>query len=161
MWKRHVVYESRPLSVIVSPGGHIYIIPEVVLIIVPLKKCRKVVSPSTKFSFFTIYSKGEQKDTATTTTSAQAPSIQQKKVDKIVAKCKYSLCTKESHVSILVKNIKPFHPHARDSLPQIEQRDISTKASSSPRFRFSKRFFLSPGNSTQWRPLLPKEVGLI
>jgi hypothetical protein len=94
MWKHHVVYESRPRSVIVSLGGHLYRIPEVVLTTVPPKKCRKVVSHTTKFSFFTICSKGEQKDTATTTASAQAPSIQQKQVDKIVAKCKDSFCTK-------------------------------------------------------------------
>jgi hypothetical protein len=112
MWKHHVVYESRPRSVIVSLGGHLYRIPEVVLTTVPPKKCHKVVSHTTKFSFFTICSKGEQKDTATTTTSTQAPSIQQKQVDKIVAKCKYSFCTKESHVSRLVKKFQPFHPHA-------------------------------------------------
>jgi hypothetical protein len=92
--RHHVVYESRPRSVIVSLGGHLYRIPEVVLTIVPPKKCRKVVSHTTKFSFFTICSKGEQKDTATTTASAQAPSIQQKQVDKIVEKCKDSFCTK-------------------------------------------------------------------
>jgi hypothetical protein len=44
MWKRHVVYESRPRSVIVSLGGHLYRIPEVVLTTVPPKKCHKVVS---------------------------------------------------------------------------------------------------------------------
>jgi hypothetical protein len=60
---------------------------------IPPKQCRKVVSHNTKFSFFTIYSKGEQKDVATTTASAQAPSIQQKQVDKIAAKCKDSFCT--------------------------------------------------------------------
>ena len=30
MWKRHVVYESQPRSVIVSLGGHLYRITEVV-----------------------------------------------------------------------------------------------------------------------------------
>jgi hypothetical protein len=86
MWRRHVVYESRPRSVIVTLGGHLYRIPEVVPTIVPPKKCRKVVSHTAKFSFFTICSKGEQKDTATTTASPQAPSIQQKQVDKVAAK---------------------------------------------------------------------------
>jgi hypothetical protein len=76
MWRRHVVYESRPRSVIVTLGGHMYRILEVVPTIVPPKQCRKVVSHTAKFSFFTIRSKGEQKDTATTTTSPQAPSIQ-------------------------------------------------------------------------------------
>ena len=44
MWRCHVVYESRPRSVIVSQGGHLYRIPEVVLTTVPPKKCHKVVS---------------------------------------------------------------------------------------------------------------------
>jgi hypothetical protein len=76
MWRRHVVYESRPRSVIVTLGGHLYRIPEVVPTTVPPKKCHKVVSHTAKFSFFTICSKGEQKDTATTTALPQAPSIQ-------------------------------------------------------------------------------------
>jgi hypothetical protein len=99
MWRRHVVYESRPRSVIITLGGHLYRIPEVVLTIVQPKKCCKVVSHTAKLNFFTIYSKGEQKDTATTTTLPQAPSIQQKKVDKVAAKCKDSFCTPSSHVS--------------------------------------------------------------
>jgi hypothetical protein len=37
MWKRHVVYESQLHSFIVSLGGHIYRILEVVLTIVPTK----------------------------------------------------------------------------------------------------------------------------
>jgi hypothetical protein len=93
MWRRHVVYESRPRSVIVTLGGHLYIIPEVVPTIVPPKKCRKVVSHTVKFNFFTICSKGEQRDTAATTTLPQAPSIQQKQVDKVVEKKKDSFYT--------------------------------------------------------------------
>jgi hypothetical protein len=159
--RHHVVYESRPHSVIVSLGGHLYRIPEVVPTIVPPKQCRKVVSHTTKFSFFTICSKGEQKDTATTTASAQAPSIQQKQVNKIAAKCKDSFCTQESHVSRLVKKVQPFQPHVHDNLQQAKQHNFSNKASSSSRCRFNKRFSLSPGHSTQWKPLLPKEGGLI
>ena len=93
MWKLHVVYQSWPHSVIVYLGGHLYRIPEVVPTTIPPKNCRKVVSHTAKFSFFTICSKGEHKNTTTTTTSPQAPSIQQKKVDKVVLKCKYSFCT--------------------------------------------------------------------
>jgi hypothetical protein len=77
-WRHHVVYESRPRSVIFTLGSHLYRIPEVVPTIVPPKKCRKVVSHTAKFSFFTICSKGEQKDTATTIASPPAPYIQQK-----------------------------------------------------------------------------------
>jgi hypothetical protein len=105
MWKRHVVYESQPRSVIVSLGGHLYRIPEVVPTTVPPKKCHKVVSHTAKFSFFTICSKGEQKDTATTTASPQAPSIKQKQVEKVVAKRKDSFYTSSSHVARLVEQL--------------------------------------------------------
>jgi hypothetical protein len=159
MWRCHVVYESRPRSVIVTLGGHLYRIPEVVPTTVPPKKCRKVVSHTAKFSFFTICSKGEQKDTATTTALPQAPSIQQKQVDKAATKCKDSFCTSSSHVSRLVEQPQP--QQVRDRFPQTKQRDVSSKTSSSPRCRFNKCFSLSPGNSTQWRPFLPKEGGLI
>ena len=70
MWKRHVVYESPPHSVIVTLGVHLYRIQEVVPTIVPPKQCHKLVSHTTKFNFFTIWLKGEQKDIATTTASA-------------------------------------------------------------------------------------------
>jgi hypothetical protein len=83
MWKRHVIYESRPRSFIVTLGGHIYRILEVVPTTIPPKKCCKVVSHTAKFSFFTICSKGEQKDTATTIASPQAPSILQKQVERL------------------------------------------------------------------------------
>jgi hypothetical protein len=159
MWRRHVVYESRPHSAIVTLGGHLYRIPEVVPTIVPPKNCHKLVSHTAKFSFFTIYSKGEQKDTASTTASPPAPSIQQKQVEKVAAKHKDSFFTPSSHVARLVEH--PQLQQVHDRLPQNKQRDISNNTSSSPRCRSSKCFSLSPGNSTQWRPLLPKEGVLI
>jgi hypothetical protein len=73
--------------------------PEVVPTTVPPNQCHTVVSHTTKFSFFTIYSKGEQKDTATTTALAQAPSIQQKHVENIAAKRKDSFYTHTSHIA--------------------------------------------------------------
>jgi hypothetical protein len=82
MWRHHVVYESRPRSIIVTLGGHPYRIPEVVLTTVPTKKCNKVISHTAKFSLFTTWS--EEKDTATTAASTQDPSIQQKQINKIV-----------------------------------------------------------------------------
>jgi hypothetical protein len=159
MWKRHAVYESRPHSVIVTLGGHFYRIPEVDPTIIPPKKCYKVVSHTAKFSFFTICSKGEQKDTATTTVSPQAPSIQQKQVEKATKKHKDSLCRISSHVSQLVEQPQP--QQVLDILPQTKQRDVCSNTSNSPRCRSKKPFSLSLGNSTQWRPLLPKEGGLI
>jgi hypothetical protein len=132
---------------------------EVVPTTVPPKKCRKVVSHTAKFSFFTICSEEEQKDTATTTTSPQAPSIQQKKVNKATKKHKDSFCTPSSHVSLLFEQPQPQQVH--DRLPQTEQHDVSNKTSNSLRCKFNKHFSLSLGNSMQWRPFLPKEVGLI
>jgi hypothetical protein len=84
MWRHHVVYESRPRSIIVTLGGQLYRIPEVVLTIVPQKQCHKVISHTAKFSLFTIRSEGEQKDTATTAASTQDLSIKHKQIDKIV-----------------------------------------------------------------------------
>jgi hypothetical protein len=110
MWKRHAIYESRPRSVIITLGGHIYRIPEVVPTTAPPKQCHKVVSHTTKFIFSTICSKGEQKDTATTTASAQVPSIHQKQVDKVATKHKDSFYTLSSHVAKWVKKVQPFHP---------------------------------------------------
>jgi hypothetical protein len=159
MWKHHAIYESRPRSVIITLGSHLYRILEVVPTTAPPKQFRKVVSHTTKFIFSTLCSKGEQNDTATTTALPQAPSIQQKQVEKAAAKCKYSFCTSSSHVSRLFE--KPQLQQVRDRFPQTKQRDVSTKISSSPRCRFNKCFSLSPGNSMQWRPLLPKEGGLI
>jgi hypothetical protein len=154
MWKCHAIYESRPRSVIITLGGHLYRIPEVVPTTAPPKQCRKVVSHTTKFIFSTICSKGEQKDTAT-------PSIQQKQVDKVAENHEDSFYTKSYKIARLVKKVQTFQPQVCDRFPQTKQRVFSSKTSSSPRCRFNKCFYLSLGNSMQWRPLLPKEGGLI
>jgi hypothetical protein len=137
MWKRHAIYESRPRSVIITLGGHLYRIPEVVPTTTPPKQCRKVVSHTTKFIFSTICSKGEQKDTAATTASAKAPSIQQKQVDKVAAKHEDSFCPQSSKIARLVKKVQTFQPQVRDRFPQTKQHDFSSKTSSSPRCRFN------------------------
>jgi hypothetical protein len=133
MWKHHAIYESQPYSVIVTFGGHLHKIPEVVPTTVPPKQCRNLVSHTTKFNFFTICLKGEHKDIATTIVSDQAPSIEQKQVDKIATKQKNSFCTQESHLARLVKNFQPFQPQVRDNLQQAKQRNVSNKASNSSR----------------------------
>jgi hypothetical protein len=142
-------------------GGHLYRILEVVSTNVSSKHCHKVVSHTTKFSFFTIYSKGEQKDIATSIALAQAPSIQQKQVNRIVAKHKDSLYTHKSHVAKLVKKVQPFQPQVRDNLQKAKRRNFSNKESNSSRCRFSKCVSLSLGHSMQWRPFLPKGGGMI
>ena len=48
MWKRHVVYESRPRSVIITLGVHLYRIPEVVLTTAPPKQHLNVISHTAK-----------------------------------------------------------------------------------------------------------------
>jgi hypothetical protein len=93
--------------------------PEVVMIIIPPKKFRKLVSHTTKFSFFTICSKAEQKNVATTTDLPQAPSIQQNQGDKAAKNPKDSLCTPSFHVSRLVEQPQP--QQVLDILPQTEQ----------------------------------------
>jgi hypothetical protein len=110
MWKHHAIYESRPRSVIITLGGHLYRIPEVVPTTAPPKQCFKVVSHTRKFIFSTIYSKGEQKDTAATTASAKAPSIQQKQVNKVATKHEDSFYTQSSKISRLVKKVQTFQP---------------------------------------------------
>jgi hypothetical protein len=78
MWKHHVVYESRTHSVIITLGGQLYIIPEVVPTTVPPKQCHKVISHNTKFNLCTTRSRDAQKATATTTIST--PSIQHRNI---------------------------------------------------------------------------------
>jgi hypothetical protein len=165
MWKHHVVYESRPRSVIITLGGHLYRIPEVVPTIVPPKQCRKVISHTAKFILFTVCSKDAQK--ATTTTAASTPSIQQKQIaeekEYIVSSPTMvpTQCPIKPRDNRLVEQIQPHQQQVRDSLPQTKQHNFSNKAHNSPRFRFRKCFPLFPGHSTQWRPLLPKGGGLI
>jgi hypothetical protein len=95
------------------------------------------------------------------TSSVQEPSIQQKKVNQIATKLKDSFCTHSSHVARLFEQIQPHKKQVHYILPQTKNRSVSNKASNSPRFRFNNHFPLSPDNSTQWRPFLPKEGGLI
>jgi hypothetical protein len=78
MWKHHFFYESRSRHVIITLGGQLYRILEVLPNIVPLKQCRKVIYHTAKFILFIVYSKDAQE--ATTTTTASTPSIQHKKI---------------------------------------------------------------------------------
>jgi hypothetical protein len=48
LWKHHVVYDSRPHSVIITLGRQLYMIPEVAqpiaISLISAKQCRKVIS---------------------------------------------------------------------------------------------------------------------
>jgi hypothetical protein len=63
LWKRHVVYESRPRSVIITLNKKLYRIPEAVppsvISLISAKQCRKVISQTGKFVFFVILSQSE------------------------------------------------------------------------------------------------------
>jgi hypothetical protein len=74
LWKRHVVYESRPHSVIITLNRKLYKIPEAVppsvISLISTKQCRKVISQMRKFVFFVIRSQNKRKITATSKVSA-------------------------------------------------------------------------------------------
>ena len=76
MWKQHVVYESQPWSVIVTLGGQLYRIPEIVAP-TTVSQGRKISSHIRKLFLFTIASEGEHKITDTPTPSAQGVSAHQ------------------------------------------------------------------------------------
>jgi hypothetical protein len=65
LWKRHVVYESRPHSVIITLGRQLYRIPEVAppttISLISAKKCSKVISQTEKFIFFVIRAHSKKK----------------------------------------------------------------------------------------------------
>jgi hypothetical protein len=88
LWKHHVVYESRPHSVIITLNRKLYRIPEAVppsaISLISAKQCRKVISQTGKFVFFVIHSQNKQKMAATSKVSGADLSTQQKQVDKVM-----------------------------------------------------------------------------
>jgi hypothetical protein len=80
LWKRHVVYESRHRSVIITLGRKLCRIPEVVLptaiSLISAKKCNKVISHTEKFVFFVTCDHSKQKVDATYVASTQSLSLQ-------------------------------------------------------------------------------------
>jgi hypothetical protein len=73
LWKRHVVYESRPHNVIITLNRKLYRIPEVVprssISLISAKQCRKVISHTRKFVFFMIHSPSEKNIASTSRAS--------------------------------------------------------------------------------------------
>jgi hypothetical protein len=88
LWKRHVMYESRPHNVIITLGRQLYRIPEVAppttISLISTKQCSKVISQTRKFIFFVICAHSKKKVAATSVASTQSLSLQQNQVDKIV-----------------------------------------------------------------------------
>jgi hypothetical protein len=88
LWKRHVVYESRPHSVIITLNRKLYKIPKAVppsvISLISAKKCRKFISQMGKFVFFVIHSQNKRNITDTSMVSMANLSTQQKQVDKVM-----------------------------------------------------------------------------
>jgi hypothetical protein len=68
--KRHVMYESRPHTVIVTLGNKLYRIleepPPATISLVTAKQCSKIISKTRKFVFLMIHPQGKKKTVATT-----------------------------------------------------------------------------------------------
>jgi hypothetical protein len=81
MWKCHVVYDSRPHSVIITLGDQLYtvleVVPTTIVSLISMKQCRKVVSQTGIFFLFMVQSEGEQNFIATAKTSTSSFSTQQ------------------------------------------------------------------------------------
>jgi hypothetical protein len=88
LWKHHVVYESRPHSVIINLNKKLYRIPEAIhpssISLISTKQCRKVISQTGKFIFFVIHSQSKRNITTTSRASMTNLSTQQKKLDKVM-----------------------------------------------------------------------------
>ena len=86
MWKRHVVYESQPRTIIVTLGNQLYRIPEVPLpptiSLVIAEQCSKLISQTRKFVFLMIHPQGKKNIVATT--SGHGSSTRQQQMDKVV-----------------------------------------------------------------------------
>jgi hypothetical protein len=86
LWKRHVVYESRPHDVIITLGNKLYRIPEIAppttISLVIAKQCSKLISKTRKFVFLMICPHGKRKTVAMT--SRQGPTAQKQQMDKVM-----------------------------------------------------------------------------
>jgi hypothetical protein len=79
LWKHHVMYESRPYSIIITLGRQLYMIQEVaaptVVSLIFAKKCSKVVSQTRKFVLFVIHAHSKKKVIATYVASTKSLSL--------------------------------------------------------------------------------------
>jgi hypothetical protein len=80
LWKCHVVYESRPRSVIITLNGKLYRIPKAVppssISLISTKQCRKIIYQMGKLVFFMILSQNKCKIIATSRVSVTDLSTQ-------------------------------------------------------------------------------------
>jgi len=79
LWKRHVVYEARPRSVIISLGSKLYRISEVALLatisLISVKQCSKIISQNGKFVLFMIRSQSKGNIVATSMAPGKGSSM--------------------------------------------------------------------------------------
>ena len=161
MWKRHAVYESLPHSVIVTLGGQLYRIPEIVAP-ATVSQGRKISSHTRKLFLFTIASEGEHKITETSTPSAQGVSAHQtQEEDRAIV---------SSYIRVPLRCNSTHSRCSSINKSSIQQLQRSRDAKEKQPLHFNKcRTRRSTQHtvrdmirdSTQWRPLLPKEGGLI
>jgi hypothetical protein len=82
MWKCHVVYESRPRSVIITFRKRLYRIPEVApkdsISLISTKECRKFITQNRKFVIFMVHSQSKKNILVVSTTSTQSLATYQK-----------------------------------------------------------------------------------
>ena len=80
LWKRHVVYEARPHSVIITLDMRLYkipkVVPSIIISLIYAKQCKKVISQSVKFVLFMIHPQSEWKFATTSMASATCLSTQ-------------------------------------------------------------------------------------
>jgi len=80
LWKQHVVYESRPRTIIITLGCKLYKIPEVdqptAISLISAKQCSKIISQTGKFVFFLIPSQSKGKIVATSVAPAKGSTRQ-------------------------------------------------------------------------------------
>ena len=79
LWNLHVLYESRPCSVIITLCRKLYRILEVVSLtsisLISAKKCSKVISQTGKFVLFVIHDHSKKKVIATSVASTYSLSL--------------------------------------------------------------------------------------
>ena len=157
MWKRHVVYESWPCSVIITLGGKLYQIPETVAP-TTFSQSRKISSHTKKLFLLTIASEGEHKIIETSTPSAQGVSAHQTQEEDraiVSSSIRVPLQCKATHSRCSSRN-KSSRQQLQPSRDAKEKQTLHfnkchTRRSTQHTVRDRIR------DSTQWIPLIPKE----
>jgi hypothetical protein len=168
MWKHHAIYESRPRSVIVTLGGHLYRIPEVVLTTVPPKQCRKVISHTENSSS----SQSVQKVNRRTLQPLQPwpktflsnRSRLQKRKKILFLHLQWYLHTAQSSQDTTgwLNRFNPANNRFVTTFNKLSSAKLLQQGKQLTKIQIQQTLSPLPrGNSTQWRPLLPKEGGLI